>query len=141
MLGDLAARGLRNLPSDAGFVRARYIEGAAVLACTLALSEDAVEVGEVLGLQVLIRGEEGDDYNVPEGWGVIGTHVSPHAARKGVGAALFKVTRDIARAQGLEKIDATIGAENEAGLGYYKAMGFVTYAKDGRRVRKSFAPG
>jgi len=64
---------------------------------------------------------------VVEGWGIIGTHVSPQAARRGVGSTLFAATRRAAEARGLKNIDASIGADNALGQSYYDAMGFMTY--------------
>ncbi len=63
---------------DADFVRARYIEHPARVACTVAI------VGGVLaGFLALKRAWEGNPFDVPTGWGIIGTHISPSVARRG----------------------------------------------------------
>ncbi|MDB5552313.1 MAG: GCN5-related N-acetyltransferase, partial [Rhizobium sp.] len=46
---------------------------------------------------------------------------------KGVGTALFPVTRAAAEKLGLAFINATIRADNVSGLAYYTAMGFEDY--------------
>lgn len=66
-------------------------------------------------------------YGVSERWGIIGTHIRPDAGRQGLGRRLFAVTLDAASTAGLEYIDATIGADNAAGLAYYRTMGFAPY--------------
>lgn len=68
----------------------------------------------------------------------MGTHVNPDAARRGVGKALFPVTLLAAKAYGLAKIDATIGANNPEGLGYYEAMGFRTYRTPDGKICKQY---
>ncbi|WP_237218062.1 GNAT family N-acetyltransferase [Ruegeria lacuscaerulensis] len=69
---------------------------------------------------------------------MIGTHIRPSTARRGVGRALFQETLKAARAAGLVAIDATIGVNNAEGLAYYQARGFVDCRRiDGAR-RKSF---
>ncbi len=127
-----AARGF-GLQGDVSWTRARYIDDPAGLACTV-----AVERGEVLGFQSLKRASAGDPYNLPEGWGIIGTHVTPTAARRGVGRALFGASLEVARQAGLATIDATIAAANPGALAYYEAMGFVTYAETETTIRKRF---
>ena len=57
-------------------------------------------------------------------------HIHPDAGRGGLGRKLFAESLAAAKAAGLQHIDATIGADNEAGLAYYAAMGFVPY-RDG----------
>ncbi|WP_165354820.1 hypothetical protein [Tropicimonas sp. IMCC6043] len=44
-----------------------------------------------------------------------------------MGRALFDATRAAAEAAGIDRIDASIGADNADGLAYYDAMGFRTY--------------
>jgi len=46
---------------------------------------------------------------------------------RGVGSALFPVTRVAAEELGLKFINATIRADNVSGLAYYAKMGFETY--------------
>lgn len=119
-------------------VRAAYIDGPTVLCCHVA--ENA---GRILGFQVLGRYP-----GLLEGWGELGTFVDVTLQRGGVGVALFAATVEAARGFGLLTLDATIRADNAAGLGYYSRRGFVDYAvepdfalRDGRvvgRIRKRF---
>lgn len=125
--------GKRTNGSDPDFVLDRYINAADNIKTTLA--EDN---GVVLGFQSLKRATEGNIYGVTPGWGIVGTHVNPDAARRGVGKALFPVTLQAAKAHGLVKIDATIGAGNTEGLGYYEAMGFRTYRTPEGKVCKQY---
>ena len=66
-------------------------------------------------------------YDVEPGWGIIGTYVTQKATRRGVGSALFAATTKAAEGATLPKIDASIASDNQQGLRYYEAMGFVTY--------------
>ena len=85
---------------------------------------------------------------LPEGWGDIGSYVSPDYQRTGAGAALFDATLAAARQAGVVTINAAIRADNAPGLGYCTRRGFVDYGadpdfalKDGRvvgRVLKRF---
>ncbi len=59
---------------------------------------------------------KGNPYEVEPGWGVIGTHVSPPAARRGVGTALFAASRR-------------------------EAMGFRTYRTSARATGKRYEVG
>lgn len=123
ILQELVAARLRTRPATLDFARDNYITHPDKLWCGVAVDED----GTLLGFQALKLAVEGNEFDVQPGWGVIGTHVSPNAARQGVGAALFAVTREVAQKRGLSKIDASIGADNAVGRAYYDAMGFVTY--------------
>jgi len=118
---------------DADFVRARYIDHPARVACTVAVIE-----GEVVGLQSLKRAWDGNPYDVPSGWGIIGTHIFPSAARQGVGRDMFAVSRDAAAAAGLVSIDARIGAGNAGGRAYYAAMGLWTRREPDDAVCKRY---
>ena len=122
-LQQLTALGKRRSPSDERFVQEHYITHVDNIRCTVVEDDD----GAILGLQALKRATEGNVYGVTPGWGIIGTHVSPNAARRGVGRMLFAATKKAAEDSGLRKIDATIGEENAEGLAYYEAMGFRTY--------------
>ena len=86
----------------------------------------ALDANRLIGFQALERSDP-DTNPLPDGWGTIASFVRVDAAGKGVGRALFKATRLAAQQAGLTSIDATIRADNESGLGYYKAMGFVDY--------------
>ena len=108
-----------------------YITGTAVIACQL-----ADETGQVLGFQTV-----GVWPGLPEGWGDIGTFVQPGLQARGIGAALFAASLEAARAARLMVLNATIRADNAAGLAYYARQGFVDYAfdpefalADGRKV-------
>lgn len=85
------------------------------------------------------RAAAGNPWGVRPGWGIVGTHIRPDAARRGVGRALFGQTLDAARAAGLRHIDATIAADNAEGLAYYEAMGFRTYRTPEGRICKRLA--
>jgi L-amino acid N-acyltransferase YncA len=56
--------------------------------------------------------------------GVIGSFVALDRHRRGIGARLFAVTFDAARALGYEKLFAFVRADNEAGLRAYTGQGF-----------------
>ncbi len=116
---------------DAAYVDTHYISGDELICCHLAEDDFGL-----IGFQSM-----GRHAALPEGWGDIGSYVNPDRQRTGAGAALFTATLAVARAQGLEAINATIRGDNVAGLGYYSRRGFVDYAsdpeyhlKDGRRV-------
>jgi GNAT superfamily N-acetyltransferase len=134
VLREIVALTGRERPSDADFVARHYIANPASIRCTVAVDE----AGDVLGFQSLVRAEAGNRYDVPEGWGIIGTHISPRAHRRGVGTALFAASRAAAERAGIEKIDAYIGANNPSGLRYYEAMGFRTYREPDGIVQKVY---
>jgi len=121
-LKELTAAGKRKRPDDEAFVRAYYIEDPKKIRCSV-----AEEDGLVLGFQSLTRAEAGNMWGVEPGWGIIGTHIRPSAARRGVGRALFAVTRAAAESASIAYVDASIGADNADALAYYEAMGFRTY--------------
>ncbi|MEM1237280.1 MAG: GNAT family N-acetyltransferase [Pseudomonadota bacterium] len=135
MLADLRDAGLRTRPCDPEFVRSHYVSNPGGIRCTLAFAGD-----QLCGLQALTRAQAGNPYGAPVGWGIIGTHVSPSAGRKGIGRALFTDTARAARDAGLEGVEAFIGADNAMGLGYYGAMGFETVREvDGAVVKAWYA--
>jgi RimJ/RimL family protein N-acetyltransferase len=129
----IAAYG-RERPSDPDFVIATYIAHPDRVACTVALDE----AGTVVGFQSLRRARPGDSYGTPDGWGSIGTHVAPHGGRKGVGTALFAVTRQAASQAGIGRIDAAIRDDNALGLAYYEARGFRTHRIEDGVVHKVY---
>ena len=131
---EIFAAGLRKAPGDLAQVMASYIEPDNRIGCFVAVDED----GSILGFQSLRHAWPDNPYGVAEGWGIIGTHVSPRAARQGVGSGLFRATLEAARAAGLAKIDASIGADNVLGQAYYEAMGFRTYRTPEGLVCKAF---
>ena len=134
MLQLLVKAGKRTSAADEAFVLSHYIANPDGIRCTLAVDED----GSVLGFQSLIVSRKGNHYDTPVGWGIIGTHVSPLAARRGVGSRLFEETKVAAAGAGLRKIEAFIGAANAEGQAYYEKMGFTTYRTAKGAVCKCF---
>jgi ribosomal protein S18 acetylase RimI-like enzyme len=136
MLQKLVAAGKRTARADPDFVREHYIGHPSGIRCSLA--ED--DGGNLLGFQSLIRAADGNPYGTPIGWGIIGTHVDPDAARTGVGRRLFEVTQEEAIEAGLEKIEAFIGHGNDTAQAYYERMGFKTYRTTETAVCKCWSP-
>ncbi|CVI61687.1 Sortase-like acyltransferase [Agrobacterium salinitolerans str. Hayward 0363] len=134
---EIFSAGLRKAPTDVTAVLANYIQHADRIECSVAEDDD----GRILGFQSLRYARRDNAYGVAEGWGIIGTHVSPQAARRGVGSALFAATRRAAEARGLQNIDASIGADNMLGQSYYDAMGFTTYRQPEGLVCKVYRLG
>jgi ribosomal protein S18 acetylase RimI-like enzyme len=125
---------LRTAPDDETFALENYVTHVDNIQCSLAVDAK----GTILGLQVLKLATEGNIYGVTPGWGIIGTHISPDAARLGIGKALFAATLTAAQDANLAHIDATIGDTNQGGLAYYEAMGFRTYRTTPGRICKCF---
>jgi len=134
VLGEIIAATGRERPREPDFVRSTYIDNPAGVECSVAV--DAAD--GLLGFQSLIRALPGNRYGAPEGWGIIGTHISPQAHRRGVGTALFAASREAASAAGLARIDASIGAWNAGALWYYEALGFRTWREGDGVVQKVF---
>jgi GNAT superfamily N-acetyltransferase len=134
VLTELVAAGKRSKASDRDFALSHYIADPQRIRCSVAVDED----GTILGFQSLKHARAGNPYDTPIGWGIIGTHVRPSAARRGVGRALFAASAAAARAAGVEKIEAFIGANNPQALTYYEAMGFRTYREPEGVVAKVF---
>jgi GNAT superfamily N-acetyltransferase len=122
VLQELVAAGKRTKAADASFVLSHYIRHPDRLHCLVAVSAD----GEILGFQSLKLAREGNPYDTPVGWGIVGTHVRPSAARARVGSRLFAATLAGARKAGLPAIEAYIGEQNSAALAYYDRLGFAT---------------
>jgi GNAT superfamily N-acetyltransferase len=135
MLETLVAAGRRRKPADEEYVRDHYVANPLGIRCSLAEDED----GSLLGFQSLIRAVEGNPYDTPVGWGIIGTHVAPHAARTGVGTRLFASSEQAAIEAGLSKIEAFIGKDNAVAQAYYERMGFETYRQTVAALRKVWA--
>ena len=132
-LKELTAAGKRTRPDDEAFVLSNYIEDPTTIRCSVA------EEGRIiLGFQSLKHAKDGNELGVEPGWGIIGTHIRPSVARRGVGRALFNVSSAAAEELGLTKIDATIAATNSEGLAYYEAMGFQTYRTSDGKICKCF---
>ena len=134
---EIFSAGLRKAPTDVTAVLANYIQHADRIECSVAEDDD----GRILGFQSLRYAQTDNAYGVAEGWGIIGPHVSPQAARRGVGSALFAATRKAAEARGLQNIDASIGADNMLGQSYSDAMGFTTYRQPEGLVCKVYRLG
>lgn len=134
VLRDIIAWNGRDRPAGTAMVLATYIRNPAGLRCSVAC--DAA--GAMLGFQSLLRATAGNPYGTPEGWGIIGTHVSPAAHGRGVGRALFAASLDAAALAGLARIDAQIGAANAGALAFYDSLGFRTWQVDDDHVRKVF---
>ena len=134
MLEALIAAGKRTNPGDLDYTMANYVNRPDGILCSVAVEED----GSVLGLQSLSRAMEGNPYRTPEGWGIIGTHVAPTAARRGVGSQLFEASKQAALADGIENIEAFINMRNVEGQAYYESMGSRTYRVDGEAICKCY---
>ncbi len=137
MLERLVAAGKRTNRADLDHVRNHYLGNPHRIACFVAV--DAA--GAVLGFQSLSHAVEGNPYDAPVGWAVIGTHICPTAARRGIGRALFERTQTAAEDAGVPAIEAFIGADNAEGQAYYEAMGFRTYRTAEGAVCKSYELG
>lgn len=96
-----------------------FLRGADYILCLMA----ETAAGEALGFQSLLR-----DAGLPSGWADIATFTQREPRRPGVGAALFEATERAARDLGLLAINATIRADNYAGIPFYEKMGFQTYS-------------
>ena len=130
----LTGRERRTAPS---FIISNYIDHPTRVRCTVAVDEQ----NNLIGFQSLIRSWPDNPYDVPHGWGIVGTHISPRAHRRGVGTALFAATKVAAEEAGLSKIDAYIGSDNPGALRYYEAMGFKTYREKEDVVQKAYTVG
>lgn len=128
--------GLRSSPVDVETVRECYLDMEYRVACTV-----AEQGGRVVGFQSLKRAWPGNPYDVPEGWGIIGTHIHPDAGRSGLGRRLFAASLAAARDAGMAHIDASIGADNAAALAYYSAMGFTPSREAGDTIPHRFDVG
>ncbi|MFC3123805.1 GNAT family N-acetyltransferase [Pseudoroseomonas globiformis] len=135
VLEDIIGLTGRQRPSEPAFVLASYILNPSGIRCSVAVDD---KLG-FLGFQSLIRASAGNRYGVAEGWGIIGTNISPYAHRQGVGAALFRVSSQAAVEAGIAMIDASIGTNNPGALQYYEAIGFRTYREQDGVIGKVFA--
>ncbi|MBQ2262062.1 MAG: GNAT family N-acetyltransferase [Loktanella sp.] len=133
-LRELTASGKRTSPDDEAFVSAYYIGDPGKIRCSVAEDE-----GVILGFQSLKQAKPDNTWGVEPGWGIIGTHIRLSASRRGVGRALFEVSRRAAETAGIGNIDATIAANNPEALAYYDAMGFRTYRTPNGLICKRFA--
>ena len=114
VLTELLAAGKRSKASDPGFALNHYIADPDRILCSVAVDDD----GTILGFQSLKHAREGNPYGTPVGWGIIGTHVRPTAARRGVGRALFAVSEAAARGAGIEKLHCYGRTERDTGAAH-----------------------
>lgn len=135
VLKEIVTAAGRERPSDPAFVLSHYIENPSGIRCSVAVGD----AGDILGFQSLIRAVADNPYGVMEGWGIIGTHISPRAHRSGIGTALFSASKQAALEAGIEKIDASIGTNNPTAQRYYEALGFRTYRESDGMIQKVFA--
>ncbi|SMR82576.1 L-amino acid N-acyltransferase YncA [Aliiroseovarius halocynthiae] len=119
---------------DPDHMLANYIQNPDNIRCTVALDD----AGRLVGFQSLILPSATNPYNTPEGWGEIGTYVALDAGRGGIGRVLFAASVQAAQAAGITTIEASIGDDNDNGLGFYSAIGFITYATEPGVIRKRF---
>ena len=134
VLADILKTWESDRPRSSAHVLSNYIDHPDRVECSVAKAPD----GTLLGFQSLKRATPGNPYDLPEGWGIIGTYVSAQAAGRGVGRALFAASRASARGAGIAQIDATVGATNEDALAYYAAMGFETNRRGPGAVCKRY---
>ena len=134
VLEELLAAGKRSKRADPDFTLSHYIRHPHRLHCYLAIDEE----GRVLGFQSLKVADERNPYGTPVGWGIIGTHVRPSAARAGIGSRLFAATIAGAREAKLPAIEAYIGEQNSPALAYYDALGFRTCRQSEGVICKAF---
>ena len=102
------------------------------LAPPLAISCFVAEVGgTIAGFQALEWSDPnwpGPD-SLPADWALIASFVDADFQGCGVGKALFTKTRAAAQNAGVRCIDATIRADNQGGLAFYKSLGFTDYSR------------
>jgi L-amino acid N-acyltransferase YncA len=79
----------------------------------------------VIGFQWIAPNE-----SLPEDAADIATFVEIGRTGLGIGSALFSATAKAAKALGYVWINATIRADNEGGLVYYRSRGFRDWARD-----------
>ncbi|WP_435257366.1 GNAT family N-acetyltransferase [Thioclava sp. FR2] len=101
---------------SAATVRRDYIDGPDCITSVVAEEGDTI-----LGWQA-IGWWQGDAH--------IGSFVDPETHAKGIGAAMFAMTVDLARQAGLADIHASIRADNVPGLAYYARIGFTDASSD-----------
>ncbi|MFY0661366.1 MAG: GNAT family N-acetyltransferase [Shimia sp.] len=133
VLKELKASGKRRSPDTVALVLSYYLQNSNKVLCIV-----AEENGELLGFQSLQRAVFDNNWGVKPGWGIIGTHIRPSAARRGIGRTFFNETRKAAVIASLPMLDATIAADNPEALAYYDAMGFSTYRTPGDLISKCY---
>ena len=107
-------------PFSEAELAAKLLKDARLVCCHTAF--DPTD-GAPAGYQVLKTHPE-----LAAGWGDIATFARAEPKLPGVGTALFAATAAFAREHGITAINATIRADNAAGLAHYAKMGFEDYA-------------
>ena len=102
-------------PYSADGLADAYLVGPDVICCFVAVD---ARTGTLEGFQTLGRYP-----SLPADWGDIGTFARVGGTQRGIGTALFAATREEARRQGLQAINATIRADNTGGLAFYGRIG------------------
>lgn len=95
-----------------------YISGPDCFICLAAEGND----GRLHGFQTLVKNRE-----LPADWADIGTFVRRQPGVAGIGTALFEHMKDASGGLGITAINATIRADNYAGIPFYDKLGFKTY--------------
>ena len=134
VLNQIIALSGRTERRNKSYALERYISHPARLACFICVDPTS----KILGFESLKVAWVGNPYGVASGWGIIGTHVSPQAARRGVGIALFERTLQAASEAGIPAIVATIGSNNDPGLSFYDKLGFRTYRQFENCICKAY---
>ena len=109
---------------DTERIQRDYIMPKLVISCLIAENK-----GRVVGFQSLEWSDPdwtGEDC-IPEDWAFISSFVAPDQHGKGIGKLLFQDTKKRALSASVNTIEATIRADNEAGLRYYESLGFREY--------------
>lgn len=106
---------------DANRMRDHYLSPPRSISCFVADDQ-----GKLLGFQALEWADPNwaDTDALPEGYAVIASFVAQNAQTRGIGQKLFEQTCHSAHAAKVLAIDATIRADNAAGLGFYSRLGF-----------------
>lgn len=123
VLKALIVAGKRQKTGEAAFVLEHYILHPDQISCLVAERDH-----RIIGFQSLKIATPGNPYGTPVGWGIIGTHISPDAARSGVGRCLADATMAAARAARITRIEAQTGTRNLAALAFYGSVGFAPLA-------------
>jgi L-amino acid N-acyltransferase YncA len=103
-------------PKTEGQVREGYVTGGDVLSSVV-----CDEGGEIVGWQS-VEMSDGDPH--------IGTFVRPGLQARDAGAAMFSLTCQTLRDQGVGYVIAFIRADNVPGLAYYARIGFRDIGQD-----------
>ena len=109
---------------DAEQMRNTYVKPILGISCLIAEIR-----GHITGFQSLEWSDpewRGED-RIALDWAFIAIFVAPDNHGKGIGKLLFEQTKKRALYFGVNTIDATIRADNQAGLRYYTRLGFTDY--------------